>query len=116
MGSRYKVVLRRSGRPEKSSHETLEAALDALEHETRGVANRHQPRVERALGRDYEPDAQVVARAELRGPRGLAAGLDVRGDGSAEAYTGRITKRLVQQHDREDAWSALRRVVTADAG
>jgi hypothetical protein len=38
----------------------------------------------------------------------------VRGDGSAEAFVGRIVRRVVEQADGEDAWSALRRVVAAE--
>ena len=62
------------------------------------------------LGREFTPAQQVSARAELRGPRGLRAGIDVRGDGSAEAWTGRIVRRLVEQEPGEDAYAALRRV------
>ncbi|MDX6728089.1 MAG: hypothetical protein QOK49_2894, partial [Baekduia sp.] len=64
-------------------------------------------------GREYAPVAQVAVRGELRGRNGLRAGVDVRGDGSAEAFVGRIVRRVVEQADGEDAWSALRRVVAA---
>jgi hypothetical protein len=62
------------------------------------------------MGREFEPVAQVAARAELKGPRGLRAGIDLRGDGSAEAWTGRIGRRLIEPRDGEDAYGALRRV------
>jgi hypothetical protein len=52
-----------------------------------------------------------VARLELRGPRGLRAGLDVRGDGSAEAFTGRVRRRLVHQRADESPAEALTRVL-----
>ena len=51
----------------------------------------------------------MAARGEIKGPKGLRAGVDVRGDGSAEAWTGRLSKRLIEQQDGEDAYSALRR-------
>ena len=64
------------------------------------------------LGREFEPVQQVAARGELKGPRGLRAGIDVRGDGSAEAWTGRFSKQLVEQQRKEDAYAALRRVMS----
>ena len=51
----------------------------------------------------------MAARGELKGPKGLRVGVDVRGDGSAEAWTGRFSKQLIEQRDGEDAYSALRR-------
>jgi hypothetical protein len=64
------------------------------------------------LGREFEPVAQVAARAELRGPRRLRAGIDLRGDGSCEAWTGRLGRRPVEQEPGEDAFAALRRVAS----
>jgi hypothetical protein len=116
MGARYEVIVRRRGRTEKQRHDTLDAALDALETEARALATRQRPHTEKVLGREYDPAAQVPVRAELRGPGGLRAGVDVRGDGSAVAFTGRLTRRPVDPQDGEDAYAALRRVVRAAFG
>jgi hypothetical protein len=64
------------------------------------------------LARDIEPVKQVVARGGLKGPRGARGGIDVRGDGSTEAWTGRSWRRqLVDQRTGEDAFAALRRAL-----
>jgi hypothetical protein len=117
MAHAFRVIIRRRGKTEKRAFGTLQEALDDLETELRADATqaRRAPRPERALGRDYEPGERVVARGELRGPGRLRAGVDVRGDGSAEAYTGVVRRRPLAPADGEDAWSALRREAQAAA-
>jgi hypothetical protein len=111
LAASYRVIIRRRGKTEKSRFATLDAALDALETELRAAATvvARAPRVERALGREYEPVAQVVVRGEVRGPGRLRAGADVRGDGSTEAFTGRVARQIIEVRGREDVWRALRR-------
>ena len=65
--------------------------------------------------REIEAVQQVVARGALSGPGGARGGIDVRGDGSTEAWTGRSWRRaLVAQDAGEDAFAALRRVLGPD--
>jgi hypothetical protein len=54
----------------------------------------------------------VVARLELAGPSRLRAGVDVRGDGSSEAFTGRVRRRVVDHQAGESAYDALRRALS----
>jgi hypothetical protein len=118
MGERFRVTIRVQGVTQKSRHATLDEALDALTARLRAEADarRRAPTQERhALRRTYAPVAQVAARGELAGPGGLRAGVDVRGDGSVEAFTGRIVRQIVDRHSREDAFAALARVLAADA-
>jgi hypothetical protein len=94
------------------THPDLPAALVALRRRGDELARDAPARaVGGRLTRRYEPVQQVVARLELRGPRGLRAGLDVRGDGSAEAFTGRVRRRLVHQRADESPAEALARVL-----
>jgi hypothetical protein len=57
----------------------------------------------------------VLARLELAGPeRRLArtrAGIDVHGDGSTEAYLGRIRRQPLEPAKAETAVEAVRRVL-----
>ena len=110
----WTVTVRIGPRVTRERCDTAGAALDALRRRLDGV----EPlQTAHALARDYAPEEQVAARGEVRGPgRVLAtvrAGADVRGDGSVEAWTGWVRRRIVQPRDDEDAIAALRRVVGA---
>ncbi len=107
------VLVRVTGRVEKYPCDTLIDGLDLLERELRARATAERRSSVSVLGREYEPVSQVLARGELRGRGHPHAGIDVRGDGSSEAWTGRLRKRLVEPVGREDAFQALRRVLLA---
>jgi hypothetical protein len=109
----FKVVMRLGPQVEKQRFDTLDAALAALAERIPDV-DRRTPR--NAFGRDYEPSRQVAGRLEVRGPGGARGGIDVRGDGSAEAYRGWIRKEVVEQRPGESAVDALRRGLTDPRG
>ena len=108
----YTVTARIGGRVERERANELEAALAALERRGRELerGSRAKP-AGGALVRRFEPVQQVVGRIELAGPGRLRAGVDVRGDGSSEAFTGRVRRTLVRQEDGESPYGALRRVL-----
>jgi hypothetical protein len=113
VAERFKVTVRSGAKVRRERFETLDGALEAIEREGRELERGADGRaVGGRLMRRLEPVQQVVARLELAGPAGLRAGVDVRGDGSSEAFTGRIRRRLVEQRRRESAYDALRRAVT----
>ena len=89
---------------------SLEEALCELERRALSLADGAEAPAVDLRVRRFEPVQQVVARLELRGPGRLRAGVDVRGDGSSEAWIGRVKRRLVEQRRGEDAVEALRRV------
>ena len=110
------MTVRRRGATERDRFATLDAALVALEARLEDLARRQQRPPERALARLYGPQQQVAVRGEIAGPGGLRGGVDVRGDGSAEAYTGRWRRRLVRPEPGESAHAALRRALAAAQG
>jgi hypothetical protein len=108
----FVVTVRVGPRVERRRFDHLDPALDSLEERGRELERDASARaVDLRVMRRFEPVQQVVARIEVSGPGGLRAGIDVRGDGSAEGYTGRIRRRLLEQREGESAYDALRRAV-----
>ncbi len=95
---------------ERARFDELAEALAALERRGEELQQDADARiVDLKVGRRFEPVQQVFARLELSGPGRLRAGIDVRGDGSAEAWTGRVRRSLIEQLPRETPYEALRR-------
>ena len=106
----WRVVVRSGPRVEKQRADTLGEALELLETEARVAANTaRRPEVDVRFRR-FTPAQQVAVRAELRGP-GPRVGFDVRGDGSVQAWTGRLRRRMVAPDDGETPYEALRRAL-----
>jgi hypothetical protein len=107
----YTLRVRAGPKVERSKHDDLDGALRALEGraaELQATAPRRA--IDSKIGRTYEPVQQVTARLELSGPGRLRAGVDVRGDGSVESWTGRFRRELIEQRRGESAFDALGRV------
>jgi hypothetical protein len=106
----YKLTVRALAKVRRERFDDLHAALEALERRAAELSgSAHAEPFGGGLTRRIEPVQQVYARLELAGPRRLRMGIDVRGDGSTEAYTGRVRRELIQQAPGESAHDALRR-------
>lgn len=114
----FRVTVRSGAKVRKVGAESLGAALDVAEREARAAAAGPARRPLKLRTKTFEPVQQVATRIELRGP-GARGGYDVRGDGSAEAWTGGWRRRVVEQRKGETPYAALRRALgsgSASAG
>ena len=115
----WKLTVRNGPRVERSRLPELGQALDALERRAKELAREVPNKPIDAKIQRFEPSAQVSARLELAGPErfvpSVRAGVDVRGDGSTEAYLGRVRREVVDQRTGESPYKALRRVLSARA-
>jgi hypothetical protein len=112
----WQLTVRASHRVEHARFEALDEALGALEARGRELAGSATGKAVDVKLKQFEPVQQVIARLELAGPERLIpsvrAGVDVRGDGSTEAFRGRVRRRLLVQRPGEDAFAALRRALS----
>ncbi len=103
---------------ERLRFEQLDQALDAAEERGKELVDGAAPRPVDVKFKRFDPVQQVAARIELAGPQrwlpSVHAGVDVRGDGSLEAYVGRVRREVVKQRQGETAYGALRRAVKAE--
>jgi hypothetical protein len=108
----YTLTVRSGAKVRKERHQRLGDALAAVERIAGELADgAHARPAGGFLMRRLDPVQQVVGRIELAGPRRVRAGVDVRGDGSSEAFVGRVRRKLIEQEGNETAFDALRRVL-----
>ena len=113
----YKITVRHGPVVEHEQRANLAQALALVERRGRQLEQAaNAEAVGGRLIRRLEPVQQVVGRVELSGPGRLRAGVDVRGDGSSESWTGRIRRRLVEQRSGESPYDALGRALGSPDG
>jgi hypothetical protein len=111
----FRVVVRNGAKVERLTAATLDDALRTLENYGRGLAA--QPRRHEVdVGvKQFAPADQVAARVELSGPQrwrpDVKAGIDVRGDGKVQAWTGAPSRERVEAQKGESPYDALRRAL-----
>jgi len=113
----WKLIVRAGAKVERSRYDQLEDALDALEARAKDLEHDAAGQAVDLKFRRFEPVEQVVARIELSGPERLMpkvrAGVDVRGDGSTEAYLGHVTRDVISARRGDTTYRALRRALNS---
>lgn len=109
----WRLTVRDGPNVRRTRHDTLDAALAELGDRVRAISPQRDE--VKFLRRTIAPASQVSARLEIAGPQRLVpaiqGGLDLRGDGSSEAFTGHWRRRLIDQRRDEDALAALSRTL-----
>jgi hypothetical protein len=120
MSKQWTLTVRNGSEVERLRFENAQAAVLALEQRLEELT----PQVKRGtvgiLKRRFDPVRQVMVRGEIAGPGGLwggvHGGVDLRGDGSAESYTGRLRRTLVQLAPGENPYEGLLRSLEQSPG
>jgi hypothetical protein len=116
----WKLTVRTGPKVQRERFAELAPALEAIEERARELASAAPDETIDVKYKKFEPVELVSARLELAGPERLLpsvrAGIDVHGDGSTEAYRGRLRREVIEQRKGESAYAALRRVVGDQAG
>jgi hypothetical protein len=113
---RWTLTVRSGPHVERVRCGSLGAAMDAMEQRMDELAPTARREAIQVFRRRYDAIRQVAVRAEVAGPGGpfgrLRGGVDLRGDGSAEAYSGRLRRSLVELLPGETPYDGLRRVLS----
>jgi hypothetical protein len=111
----FRIVTRNGAKVTRERAASLGEALDLVERYGRGLAAQpRRPEVDLRF-RTFTPAAQVAARIEVSGPQrwrpAVRAGIDVRGDGTVEAWSGGTEREAVALQSGESPYDALRRAL-----
>jgi hypothetical protein len=111
----WRLTVRAHHRVERVGFDDLHRLLDELERRGRELAASPGSRPVDVKVKRFDVAQQVYARLELRGPErwlpSVRAGVDVRGDGSSQAFRGGWRRRLLEPGAGEDGFAALRRAL-----
>ena len=120
MCARWKLTVRSGPRVERLAFSGLDEALAELDRRAGELGRGAPGQVVDTKIKTFAPAEQVRARLELAGPERLApsvrAGVDVHGDGSIEAYRGRVRRRPIVPERGETPFAALSRELGRSGG
>ncbi len=112
----WRLTVRTGGRVEHARWDGLDQVLDALEARARELMSSASAGTVDLKLKRIGPAQQVVARLELAGPErwfpSVKAGIDIHGDGSAEAFRGGVRRVELEQRQGENAFAALRHALS----
>jgi hypothetical protein len=112
----WKLTVRAGPKVQRQRFEELAQALEAIEERARELSRAAPNKAIDVKFKSFDPVQQVTARLELAGPERLLpsvrVGIDVRGDGSTEAYRGRLRRDVIEQRKGETTYEALRRALS----
>jgi hypothetical protein len=120
MNGKWTLTVRNGPRVGHKRFESLSETVEAMERELDELIPTAKRRAGRSpigqlAGKRFDAARQVAVRAEVAGPGSWGTrprgGVDMRGDGSIEAYTGRLRRRLVELRTGETAYEGLRRAL-----
>jgi hypothetical protein len=111
----WTLKVRVGPRVERRRFAALDPALDALEQRIEELAETTRRDDVHFFRRTIEAARQVAVRAEVAGPGrilpAVRGGVDLRGDGSTEAFTGHTRRELIETQAGESGVAALRRAL-----
>ncbi|HEX4109660.1 MAG TPA: hypothetical protein VHX88_16095 [Solirubrobacteraceae bacterium] len=113
--ARWTLTVRNGPRVERAHFETLEAALVGLEERIDELAPHARRKTVKTPLKEFQAQRLVSVRGEVAGPGRLLpairGGVDLRGDGSREAFVGHWRRRLVEPRGGESVHQGLRRAL-----
>ncbi len=116
----FRVTVRSGAKVERLHAASVADALELLERYGRGLAAQPRRADVDLKVRAFSAADQVAARIGLSGPQRLRpdvrAGIDVRGDGRIEAWTGGARRAAIEPEPGESAFDALRRRLQEQRG
>jgi hypothetical protein len=113
MSKQWTLTVRNESVVQRLHFESAQTTVAALERRLAELTPQVRREPVGVFKRRFDPVRQVVVRGEISGPGGLWSGVhggvDLRGDGSAESYTGRMRRTLVQLAPGESPYDGLLR-------
>lgn len=113
MAAGYTLSIQQEGSSKTESFPTLEDALAGLQAELNAAGPHARKETVKAFIRDFPPSELVAMRLEIRG-RGVCGGIDLQGDGSQVAYTGRLKRKAIEPAPGQNAVGALREALIGE--